>query len=134
MFAAAKSRHIVAVCKSLTEADKVSLDSVIMVRARNIKTEACTYVVEDKNYAVVVAPFPYARPVFLVCGNVVVEITVVIRLSDKTCDIAFVLVIEFLKSVKVKPRSNKVMTYVLGKNTGIVNLLRPLEVAVIVAL
>lgn len=31
MLAAAESRHIVSVCKSLAEADKVGFDSVIMV-------------------------------------------------------------------------------------------------------
>jgi hypothetical protein len=134
MFAAAKSRHIIAVRKSLTEADKVSLDSVIVVRTLNVKTETRSYVVEDKNYAVVVAPFSYARPVLGIGRDVVVEVAVVIRLSDKTCNIAVVLIIELLQCVNVKPGCNKIVTDVLGKNAGIVNLLSPLEVAVIVAL
>ena len=96
MFSSAKSRHIVTVCKSLTEADKVSLDAVIMVAALKVKTEACSYIVKDKNYAVIVTPFTHAIPIFLICGNIVVEITVVVRLSDKTCDVAVVFVIELL--------------------------------------
>ena len=57
MLAAAKSRHIVAVCKSFTEAYKVRLNAVIVVASRKVKTETCANIVEDKNYAVVVAPF-----------------------------------------------------------------------------
>ena len=37
MLAAAESRHIVSVCQSLAEADKVGFDSVIMVGAGYIK-------------------------------------------------------------------------------------------------
>ena len=134
MLAAAESRHIVAVCKRLAEADKVSLDSVVMVGAGDVETEACAYVVEDKNYAVIVAPLADALPVFLVGGNVVVEVAVVIGLSDKTCDVAVVVVVKLLKCGDVKPRSYEVVANVLGKNTGIVDLLRLLEVAVIIAL
>ena len=134
MLAAAESRHIVSVCKSLAEADKVGFDSVIMVGAGYIKTEARSYVVEDKNHTVIVAELTNSLPILLGGTAVVVEVAVIVRLSYEACNVAVASVVSVLKSLKIKPRNNNVVCNLFGKYAGVVYFLTPLEVAVIIAL
>lgn len=101
MLTAAESRHIVSVCKSLAEADKVGFDSVIMVGAGYIKTEASSYVVKDKNHTVIVAELTNSLPILLGGAAVVVEVAVIVRLSYEACNVAVASVVSVLKSLKI---------------------------------
>ena len=105
-----------------------------MVGACNIKTEACSYIVKNKNHSVIIAELTNSLPIFLCCTLVILKVTVVIRLRDKTCNIAVASVISLLKRINIKPRNYNIVCNLFGKNTRIVFLLRPLEIAVIIAL
>ena len=133
MFLTANSRHIVSVCKRFTEADKVSLEAVIVVRTCKVKTEACTNIINDENHTMVVAELTNFRPLLFSSANIIKEIAVVVRLSNKTRNIAAASIISFLHSVHIKPRNYNVVFNFFRENTGIVNLLRPLEVTVIIS-
>ncbi len=88
MLAAAECGHVVAVGKRLAEADKVCLNAVIVVGALQIQTEARAHIVENQHHAFFVAEFANRLPIFRGSNLVVLEIAVVIRLGDKTRDIA----------------------------------------------
>ena len=134
MLLTANSRHIIAVCKSLTEANKVCLKAVVMVASCKVKTEACTNVVDNKHHTVIVAELTNLCPLLLGCGCVIKEVTVVIRLCDKACKISACFLISLLHSLHIKPRNNNIVLYIIFKNTRIVSLLSPLEVTVVITL
>ena len=104
-----------------------------MVGAGKVKTEARSYIVKNKNDSLFVAELAYGLPVFGRGNLVVLEIAVVIGLSDKAGNIAVVIVISLLKSVKVKPGNDNIVGNIFGSDSGIVNLLSPLKIAVIIA-
>ena len=81
-----------------------------------------------------IAEFTYRLPVILGCTLVILEVAVIIRLSNKSGNIAAALVISLLKRFKIKPRNNNIILNFFRKNTGIVNLLSPLEITVLVTL
>ena len=134
MFLTANSRHIVTVCKSFTKADKVCLKAVIMVGTCKVKTESRTNIVDDKNHTVIVTELTNLCPLLFGSGFIIKEVTVVIRLCDKTCKVAVSFVICLLHSVHIKPRNYNIIFNFLRKNARVVSLLCPLEVAVIIAL
>ena len=133
MIAAANSRHIIAVCKSFTEANKICFNSVIMIRTCKIKSEACAHIVKDKHHSVLVAEFTNCLPIILGGTFIILKVAVIIRLSNKAGNIAAACVISLLKCIKIKPRHNNIVCNLFGKNTWIVYLLRPLEIAVIIS-
>ena len=65
MFLTANGRHIISVCKGFTEATKISLNAVIMIRTGKVKTETCSYIIENENHTVIVAEFANFLPLFL---------------------------------------------------------------------
>ena len=134
MFAAAKRRHVVAVGKRFAEADKVGFDAVIVVGALQIQTEAGAHVVENKDHALFVAEFADRLPVFFGGDFVVFEVAVVIRLGDQAGNVAVAGIVSVFERLEVKPRHNHVVGNVFRQNTGVVDFLCPLEVAVIIAL
>ena len=105
-----------------------------MVASCKVKTEACTNVVDNENHTVIVTELTNLCPLLFCCSCVIKEVTVVVWLCDKTCEIAVCLIICLLHSVHIKPRNNNIVFYFFRENTRIVSLLCPLEVTVIVAL
>ena len=82
----------------------------------------------------IVAELTNSLPILLGGAAVVIEVTVIVRLSYETCNVAVASVVSVLKSLKVKPRNNNVVCNLFGKYAGVVYLLAPLEVAVIITL
>ena len=129
----AECGDVPAVCKSLAEADKVGLEAVEVVGACDIKTEARSDVVDDKDDALLGAELADLLPIALCGEDVVYEIAVKVGSGDERCDLALVLLNYSLEALKIVPVNIEVVGDILGKNAGVVDLLAPGSDAVIEA-
>ena len=94
-----------------------------MVATCKVKTEAATNVVNNKNDFVLCAKLTNLFPEAVNGEGVIVEVTVIVRLSDYSGNFAFVFCKKSLEVFNVIPGSVKIVCNIFRSNTGIVNFL-----------
>lgn len=133
MFLTAEAGHVVAVCDCFAVASDIGLETVLVCGALEVDTEACADVVDDENYAVLVADLANLLPVAFFGKHVVGEVAVHVRRGDEACDLAGVFLAECFELFRMVPVNIEVVDEIFFGDTAISEFLHPRSNAVIVA-